>query len=753
MRNLLWKITAFISVLLMPISSAFTQGLSGWLDITKENTENRQNGDLISENDTFNRIFYISAREPATPMMTYQLNLRSNWLDTNLTDSAGDTDTSYQRIVEPSIDLFLRNPMYDLSAGYRQQEQWSTAHLVNDGRVTTQFYYSRFDVTPEALPSLGFQFDSQKKYDHLPVSETDSTNSTYTVNSEYSLPSSDVKLRYVIDYSHTVNDTPLQTTTETIQDNFNGTFTAGYSRDFWHNRAGYSILYQGNYTRNKNEQTVPQTGIILNERLPFGGLYALGSSDDINELAASPLISRGSLVDDDQDNPSLPSINLSTTQYHNIGIFVSSSREVDRLYIYVNQDIGLENDLNQGSNWTVARSIVNQAGLWIDVPVSSVVTISPVDILNNIYRYEIRFVDPQSASFFKVINKETSSVAGVQVTEIEAYGEDNVEGMLLDVFSNYNQQLNFSVDVSPWDKWTFLFNYSIDRLDDNPESPLNSIGGMLENIFSDKIKEEHPDFSSNVTRNYSITSTWLTHRLFTTPFRLQRNETFDDADETDTSSNTYNLSFFSAPIPSVDASLTLIRHDSFNFDEKSTSNDSIVLSTGMELYRDVNMINDIGYTKVRSYVNGTSSSSRRLNGTIDALITKKLSSTLNYDFSWNESDGTSSRSSNHNITVTYRPGRFINLTGTLSYVDSNDETTTTEGILVDWLPLPAIRFNVNYQHSETDPGPSKSDSINSILTWYVTRFAELRTTYGYTKTVTTEETENINWKTSLNCRF
>jgi hypothetical protein len=341
----------------------------------------------------------------------------------------------------------------------------------------------------------------------------------------------------------------------------------------------------------------------------------------------------------------------------------------------------------------------------------------------------------------------------VTVTELEAYGEDDVEGTLLDVFSNYNQQLNVSVDVSPWNRWRFLFNYSIDRADDNPDSPLESMGGMFENIFSDDISEDHADFSSNVTRNYSITSTWLTHSLLTTIFRVQRNELFDDDGETDNSSNTYNLSLYSAPIPSVDASLTLIRNDSVSFGDKTTTNDSAVLSVGTELYRNVNMINDLGYIKARSHVNGTTSSNTRLNGTIDALLTNKLSTTINYDFSWNDSAGNNSRSSNHNMTVTYRPGRFINLTGAISYVDSNDETTTTEGILIDWLPLPAIRLSANYQHSETDPGPSKSDSINSVLTWYITRFADVRTTYGYTKTVAIQETENINWRTTLNCRF
>ncbi len=747
MRNILWKITVQILVLLILASSAFTQGLTGWMDITKGNQETLQNGAVISESDSLNRIFYLSFREPVTKMISYQFNLRSNWQDSDSTNEDGQVNTSYKRTVEPSMDLFLINPMYDVSTGYRQQEQWSTANLKNDGRLTTQFYYTRMGLTPQSLPSLNLQLDRQRKFDYLSVSTTDSTNTIYTVNSAYALPSSDVSLRYTVNYTISENETPLQSTTKSDQNNFNGTFNSGYTGGFWNNRAVYSIVYQGNYTRNKSEQTVPETGIVLNKRLSLGGLHVAGSGDGVNDDGV--LTNNSGLVDGNQSVSS--GINLNAA-FHNIGIFVSSSSDVDRLYVYVNKDVDPDSNLDGVNDWVVAWSNFNQDLSWTNIPIKDV-NISVVDSSNDIYRYEIEFVTPQSASFFKVINRNASSVSNVEVTEIEAYGEDNVSGTLLNVFSNYNQQLNFSITIDPWDKWKFLFNYSVDRADENPESPMNSMGGLLGNIFSNKIKEDHLGFKSNASRNYSIASTWLTHSLLTTTFRIQRNESFDDTDETDSTSNTYNLAFVSAPIPAVDASFTLIRNDSFSFNDKTSTNNTAVLSVGTELYRNVNMITDIGYTNSHSFVNDTKSSSRRLNGTIDALLTRKLSTTANYDFSWNESDGSTSNSSNSTATITYRPGKFVNITGTFSFSDSNDESTTTEGILVDWLPVPAIRMNVNYQHSATDPGPSTSDTVNSIITWYITRFADVRTTYGYTKTVAAQETESINMRTSLNCRF
>jgi len=749
MRKILWKSIVLISVILIWGSSAFTQGLKGWMDITNGNIENREDGSIISESDTFNRIFYLSLTEPVTPMFSYQFNIRSNWLDTSNTDSFGDVDTSYNRTVEPSIDLFLQNPIYDVGAGFRRREEWSTAHLANDGRETTDFYYSRLGILPEAFPSLTLQFDRQRKSDHLVVSETDSTNTIYTVNSSYSLPSSDLRMRYTINYSHTTNETPLNVTSKSEQDNFNGTFNAGYSGLFWNRKAGYSLGYQGHYTRNKNEQFFTQTGLLLLERIPLGGFYDQGTIDDVND-ATVILTDQANLVDDDIITST--GINLRTGQFHNLDILVSSSKTVDRLYVYVNQNISTDATLLNKDNWTVAKSSFNLTGTWSSVGILSV-TDSTVDAANSIYRYEIKFATPQNASFFKVYNEQFSDVIGTEVTEIEAYGEDSVEGTSVDVINTFNQQLNFSVDVRPVDKWSFLFNYSIDRSDENGESPYSSIGGIIENIYDDSITSDRAGFTSNVTRNYSLTSTWLTHSMLTSIFRVQRSESFDNEEVTDVSSNTYNLSFNSEPLPTVDANLSLIRNDSYTFNDKSSTNDSVVLSVGSKLYRDVNMITDIGFTRSESYLNGTTSSTRRINGTIDALLTKTVSTTFNYDFSWNESDSTTSRSSNNTATVTYRPGRFINITANLGAAESSGDMTTTEGILVDWLPLPAIRMNVNYQHSDSDPGSVKSDTLNSIVTWYITKFADLRTTYGYTKTVDTVKTESVNIRTSLNCRF
>jgi hypothetical protein len=728
----------------------FPQGLSGWFDITNNTSEGYEEGEKISASETFNRNMSLNYQQFITPMLSYQLNLRANLSDSDITDMEGEITTTYRRSIEPALDLILSNPMYDLSTGYRRYEQWTTAHYSDDSRTTKEFYYSRLNLSPEKLPSLSVQFDKQRNFDYLSPKELDLTNTAYSLTSTYELPSRDMVFRYTINYSYTITQTPLSLTNKSIRDNFNSGYNIGYSGNLWNDKADYSLNYQGNYSRIKNEQFVSQTGSVTVERLPLGGLYGKGT--DPSKPQEIVLSDKGSLVDDKFDSTG---INLSNDTLHNIGIMVSSAKTVDRLFIYVNKDIRGDTVLSSTNNWSVFKSDVNQATTWTKISIKKI-TLTDVDIVNNVFRYEIEFSAPQSASFFKAININTSSVLDVEVTEIEAYGTDEIpqEDKLTDVVTSFTQEVNLNTSVRPSRVLTFSFAYSVSRSDQNPVSLIDSISGVFTNLFSDSVSGENSGFKSNITRNYSASTVWLTHRLLTTTLRIQRSEVFDNLDETDVSTNSYSLSFGSAPLPTVDTSLSLIKSDSYRFNEKETANNSVLFSIGSALYRDVNMVTDIGYTRSHSLINETSSSSTHLSGSIDAVLTRKLTGMINYSFIWNSSsDGSSSDTKEGSTIITYRPGQFINITSTLSASSSDGDVTTTEGILIDWLPLKVIRLNMSYHHSDSDTEPTRSDSLSSYAIWYITKFADVRFTYSYTVQVRDEKTKNYNFNTSLNCRF
>ncbi|MBI4682021.1 MAG: hypothetical protein HY757_02840 [Nitrospirae bacterium] len=756
MRKTGWKIAAGIMVILLSGLPAFAQGLNGWFDISHSASREYEDGERTSERDTFNRNLYLNFHNSITQMLSYQINLRTNYSDADLTDTDGETSSSYRRSMEPAFDLNFGNPVYNMSAGYRIQEQWTTAHLDNDGRATTEFFYSRFNMSPQAFPTLNLQFDTQKNYDHLDDRTVDNNNMKYSVGSSYDLPSEDLKFRYNVNYSSITNRTPLDSTTsKTVTDNFNSNYSMGYADKIWGDRADYFVNYQGIYSRSKTEQFVFDTGTVLIKRLPIGGgLYIVDTTPDTGALSTEARLTDGQ-ADAAQG---INAINIGTGTDHNIGIGVSSVNSVDRLYIFVSGDVRTDTNLTAPSNWRLFKSNSNlPSTTWAEIT-SDIKSVNVIpDTLNNTYRYEIVFSTPHKASYFKAVNLLTVNVTGlpnVFVTEIEAYGTDFAdEDTLTNVTTTFNQGLNLNVNIRALKKMTLTLQYSLDKADQNPVSIEKSLEGIIKSMFSDSIAGEKADFRSNVTRNYGASSAWMTHRLLTNTLRIQRSESFDNLEETNASSNTYNLSFNSTPLPALDASFSMIKNDSYNFDEISSTSNSLLLSIGTKLYRDVNSIIDFGYTRSKSFESEATNSSRHISGSIDAILTRKLSGNFNYGFNWTESEDASPDSKKGNAGLTYRPGRFININGNFGVSDSDGDLTTTEGILVDWLPVPAVRLNTGYQHSDSEPGPVKTDTFSGYAIYYVTKFADIRFTFSYAQHEQDTKTESYNFNSNINCRF
>jgi len=414
-----------------------------------------------------------------------------------------------------------------------------------------------------------------------------------------------------------------------------------------------------------------------------------------------------------------------------------------------------DGNLTNLNNWKIFKSDYNQADTWEEVPIrNQVVRVSRIDAFENIYRYEIEFSTSHNASFFKAVNRATANIPNVSVTMIEALGTDDTQQAIdTTTTRSFNQGLNFSTNIRALPELIFALNYSLDRTDQNPISFNSSVSGAFENIFTDSIYGDEEDFRSNITRSYGLTTTWLAHTLLTTNLRLRKSENFDNLGEVDSYSNTYNLSFNSVPLPTLDSTLSLIRSDRYNFNEKQTTSNSAQLSVGSRLYSGVNMINDLGYTESKSYTSDTTSDSYSLTGSLDADITKKLSGILNYGYYRTLSGDESSTTKDLLTSISYQPGRYTSISANFSISDNDGDQTVTEGVLFDWLPLRVFRLNLSYQHSDVEPGPSKNDTINGYAIWYITKFADLRFAYGYTQRKEEVETESYSYNSNLNCRF
>jgi hypothetical protein len=751
-------------------SHAYAEGPSAMVNVNYTDTKEFEDGRKNQASSNFNQNYYFRLDNSVTPVLSYQINLRSTLTDSRVTDEHGYTTATYLRAMEPALDIFLRNPAYGLEGGYRRLEQWSTAHLSEDSRKTTDYYYSRINLTPYALPSLSLQFDRQNNYDHLSQKQLDTEYTRYSGSSWYNLLYKDLKFSYNLSYVQDENkdNNPADVVSKTRNNSFNGVYNLGYSRSFWQGNVNVSAGYQGNYVRSKTEQDATQTGSVSIVRKPSLGMYGLGT--EIVQTVDT-LISTITLSDTVYDipvttNTGAVNIGQNGKKYYNMGIqLYSSTKPVDIIYIYVNKDITSDTNLiNNTSKWRAYRSDFNLPATWTEITIQNV-TISAYDIRNNIFRYEIRFSTPQSGLYYRIINLDNASISDVLVTEIEAYGTDIIpqSGKITDTSTFFAQGINLNVNIKPVKKVTVLLNYFLNRSDQNPESLFNSISGAFSNIFTKPGEEKDAKLQSNITRSYGVSTVWLTHLLLTTTVRFQRNEAFDNKKTIDMRSDTYSLAFQSSPLPTLDANLSFIRTYSYDFNEKYAMNNLYLLTVGSKLYKDVNMITDIGYTQSRTYptdvrnppeteTKDTETSTRYVRGTIDARFTQTLSGNLSYGLS--RASGTDSLSSHDGtLIMTYRPGRFFSLSGNLKISDTDVQTTISEGIFIDWLFLPAVRMNAGYQHLNTKQESLTNDSFSGYLIWYITRFLDLQVTYNYLRELKEQKRETYMLSGNLTCRF
>jgi hypothetical protein len=747
----------------------FAEGPRAWLRLDYTDSKSYEDGDKTNESDRFFQNYYFQFDKTVNPLISYNLYLRGSLTDSHFTDSEEILIKKYERSLEPAINIQFRNPMYGLNLGYRRHENWSTARITNESRLTRNYYYARFDLTPTDFPYLSLQFDTEDSYDHLSERKIDIKNITYLASSWYNYQYKGLEASYNLTFSRNEEDTPLLEITETLQNNFTAAYDIKYHTSFWRNIINFSAGYLGNYNWNEAKLFSTETGPVPFKRTPSLGMYGLGTSiePEVDTLSTTPTLS-----DEIYDVPAstiIGSINLGSNgeRYNNIGIqLFSSDQSVDALYIYVNEDVSLDTVLSNPNNWIVYASNFNLEGTWTEVAIQSVTITEYFDEdipeLVDVYRYEIRFTTPQNNLYFNAINLETVLMRDVFVTEIEAYGTEDIPetGELYSKSVFFSQGLNFNASIRPLEPLMFSFDYYLNRADQNPISFADSVGGVFKNIFSKSLTNHDEKLKTNVTRSYGAGATWLASRMLTTTLRAQRSESFDNKDETDYRADTYSLGFYATPLQTLTANLTLTRTYSYTFNEKQSMSNLYLLTLNARLYKGINMVTDIGYTKSNSYhvefelaSADSESSTKYINGTIEAILTPELSTNLRFGVSRTSTGDLSNATNDGGLIVTYRPGRFISFTGGFSISDVDGDVSTREGIQMDWLFLPTVRFNALYEHSNSEPGSGKSDELSGYLIWYITKFMNLQVTSRYNRTVEDTKLETYTFGANLTCRF
>ncbi len=749
-----WIITAMM--LFIFASSASAEGLSGWAGFLYSKTEEFEDGKKTLDGDSFNRNIILGLDRTITPFISYKFYLRADMIDTSSTDALGIEKKTYGRTIEPSLDIYLKNPIYDLNIGYRLSERWTTKSLTNEGRTTNENLYARLNITPYDLPTLSLGYDRKRDYDHKSIRQLDSTSTRYSADSKFDYSYKDLRLGYTINFSRDERETPLSILTKSTFDNLNASYNISYSRQFLDNKLILSAFYNGNYIKDTTIFLSTQAGSVSFKRTNLRGIYVQDTTPSTTGITEQ-MSYRNELTDGIFTG--ISDIDLFAQDFHNIGIDVrlSPSQSIDTIRLYVDRDISLETNLDTPSDWQVYTTNSDPTiGIIVTWSLRPITSVNIAQDSSNRWYYEIKF--PQTtSSFFKIVNLSKSSVTDVKATEIEAYGTDFIPttGEIKRSTDSLRQGLNIIADIRLIRDINLNFSYFLGRTEKNPDSILGSTSEIFGDIFKKGTESKDGEREVDITRIYSANATWLTHRLLTTNLRLSRTEIFDYAGETDYSSNSYSVQFTAMPIPDLDAGLLVLRTDSFDFGVKQSTSNYAILNFNARLYKEfIRLSQEFSYTQNKSHTTGSKSDSQAIKGYLDFVFTKNLFANVGYDMTWTSSDDEKTKTWNTNTNITYRPGRFINITGELRISsDANKNITTTEGIRIDWLPLPVIRFSTDYKHTHSEAGPSTTHTLNNRLTWYFQKFMNVQFTYDYSKDIKEKVNTRHFASVNLNINF
>ncbi len=726
-------------------------------------------GDTIDSKETvtdnLTQNYYFSLNRTINPVFSYRLNLRAYIQDKDLLEPQNIRTNSRTLSIEPAVDFFLKNPMYNLTLGYRHTEKKSSTNLVASN-LPADFFYARYNLTLEKYPRLTLMADRKAEGGNSGLQTTDKTTTTYSASSSYQTGYKGLNLFYYALYRRSDEETPLSALQKRIDEKINGRVILSYGRSFLGNRISVSAQYQGNYLSSSLVQTAQVTGtFVTGPFTPLFGGYAPGTA---LQPGAETLQSDAALTDGNLAGPD-GAIDLGSGQYHNIGISVPSTSVVDRLFLYVNADLsGDETNLGCGSgcafNWRIYMAAANvPSAIWTEIPLQRA-DLKAHDAQNNIYYYELIFSAPQSSAtvaYFKAVNMALASpsnplISTLPVTEIEARGSetlvagvDNVKDTLV-----VSQGISLGTTVRPLPSLSLNLQYTLNRIDTDPESIAGALSGIFEDLFSRPGGNPGIQADINVFRNYGASASWRAHRLLTVTGRYFINESFDRAGSFDFSSTTYGLGFKSSPLPTLDATLTLTRTESFSFSLPAATNDSAVLSLAARLYENVTMQTDIGYTSDLVHATGITSASEYITGQINAVLTPRLNADARYSLRWSGTGGARSASHDTWLNLRYRPGRFLSLTARLRVEGSGAMLKLTQGLSIDWIPVKTVRAGLIYQRTTDDMTRLNESQLTAYASWKVTKFMEAGVNYTL---LNKKDIMNVQNKytlgLNLNCRF
>lgn len=745
----LWKIVIALAVLItFSGSSAWAVGVGGTADIRYNSTKQKKDGVKVSDGHTFFQNYSLSLADEITPVLSYTLNFRANYNKTSTTQDSITTKT-YSQGAEPQIEFSLHNPFYNASAGYQRTERWSGASLADEIRRTGDYTYARFDISPRDLPTLALQWGRKRDFDYLSPARLDITTDTYLLNTSYNY----APFRFYYNYylTQTTDDAPSGNVYRAEREAHTHNGRLDYGQSFFDGKLPVNASYQANYNRNITD-IFSTAAVVTVKRTPFLGLHKrddTAPSPTPTTLTLGPqnlLINDRKVPGDTETNINVgytgsPNWNPSSNLQHNIGLELTSTKSVKRLYIYTN----IAKTTSFSSIPTFKVYWGTTASNWTEITgaVSTSLTTSATE---DVWFYEVSFT-AKEAKFFKVVNltELPPGITNVYITEIEAYGDETEK---TDITDRFDQGLNFNTSLKARPDLSVAFSFYLTRNDEEPSSLPDAASNLFSTIFSKTKKGGEGISSGTTTRSWGPSVNWQPYSKLLTSLRFQRQDSWDTEGITDSASNTYAFSLNSPLLDTLDTTFSATRSEQYSFSEKQTMSNSFLFSTLAKLYDGVNMVTDLNYTTSESFQTNLTTDTLSLNGNINTTLTRRLSGTFTYGFSW-PSPGTASNQ--QSLVLTYRPGALLNFMASFQAADTGTAHTFGQNYSIDWLPVPLLNFNLSAQ--ETESGDTKNQTITFQNRWQINRYMDFQFNYSFGRVKSSSKTDTHTWGLSFTGRF
>ncbi|MFH1216989.1 MAG: hypothetical protein V1706_10865 [Pseudomonadota bacterium] len=688
------KKTSFPSVLLVAVllqvvflqSPLLADSLRFLTDLeymnAKSDIKNKETGEKTEiDYSRFSQLYSLDLSKDLTPTLLFNGGGLFD-LDSADTDVDGVKTENKDRNIRPYAELQLSTPLLQAATGYRRTEFKETASFVDTTRRYMDEYSGRVDWKPVDLPRVSLN------YTHTLAHDEPLTTDTATDNLE--LRSKYIYRDFTFDYNHT--DTNIQqdvTDFETLFTSDNG--AVRYMNSYADGKVSVSAATR--YKQDKVEFTGKGERLV-DTSVQGTSYYKLRETDDFIP---------GSL-----DNVNL----LGTSGQVSVGLDFGSDTEVDTVYVVVKPENPADPADRQASPteianiahlfvWSVYES--DDQEIWRKLDVRQ----TGFNIFEN--RFELSFA-AANARYLKIVTRPLSQTilpgSDIKLSSLEpkrTLPADTSE------FSTTNWNSDLAVNWKMTEKTSSGYDLHYRREESKPfddqRTWLNS-GANLRHIFS---------------------------QMFSGNMRVTRSE-ISEKEGSDSTSHTFSTSLTGNYLETFNQTLTYSYGHNDDEEEGTSSVNSVILRSNLDLYDGWSMNLDNGYSWQYPEEGGESTNIFARVGTT-IIPNRWMHVTLDYEIAKStQTDEPDIREQTGGMMISWVPFSTLSLSADLSFTDEKgayNDSYTRQFYAFNWSPFPdgTMQFSLSCGDSQDTDG-EKTTSLSPSVKWQVTRNSLLTLEYS-----------------------